>query len=108
GGGATFLAAGGAALFLATAPHRHSPIATGRTDRPVATVPHSAPVSLPRLSAAPPHASAAPSPAADPDSRLRRLLADIVANAYDDFADGIDDQFRAVLDRDTIEEMANE
>jgi RNA polymerase sigma-70 factor (ECF subfamily) len=50
-------------------------------------------------------ATAAP---VDPETRLRRLLAAIVASSYESFVEGVGDQMRAVLGRDDVEELAND
>jgi hypothetical protein len=63
---------------------------------------------LPRFSLAPAVHAAAPGAAVDPETRLRRLLAAIVASSYVGFVDVVGDQMRAVLGPDDVDEMADD
>jgi RNA polymerase sigma-70 factor (ECF subfamily) len=104
--GAALLVAGGAILMVS----RGNPLRarwTAERARPAA-----APLTAartPRFAGLPAPRTVPPlaAPVIDPESRLRRMLTAIANNSYDDFVSAGDDQFRAVLDPDTMEEAVN-
>jgi RNA polymerase sigma factor (sigma-70 family) len=105
--GAALLVAGGVVLMVS----QRSRLRARWTAEPArhATAPLTA-VRAPRF-AGPPAPRSLPSltlPVIDPDSRLRLMLTAIANNSYDDFVSAGDDQFKAVLRLDTMEETVND
>jgi RNA polymerase sigma-70 factor (ECF subfamily) len=105
--GAALLVAGGAVLMV----FQRSPMRA----RPTAEEAHPAAVPLiavgtPRFAGPPVPRSLPPLavPVTDPESLLRLMLTAIANNSYDDFVSVGDDQFKAVLHLDTMEETVND